>query len=89
MLDTIALAKRLSQVSPYAARLEPVIHRVPDLMEGNDQLRPLWEAWCRNTASNATPRRYFAKEELDVLRSFFEYLYFSSDAFIRSVKTRR
>jgi hypothetical protein len=35
-----SLVKRLCQVSPYASRIEPLIGRIPEIMERNDQLRP-------------------------------------------------
>lgn len=37
-----SLAKRLCQISPYAGRIEPLIGLIPEIMEQNDQLRPLW-----------------------------------------------
>ena len=46
-----SLAKRLCQVSSYAGRIEPLIGLIPEIMERNDQLRPLWTAW----RENATP----------------------------------
>ena len=84
-----SLAKRLCRVSPYAGRIEPLIDRIPDLMERNDQLRPLWQAWQQNATPDLTPSRYFTPPEIKVLRDFLKYLYFASDAFARSARTGR
>jgi hypothetical protein len=84
-----SLAKRLCQVSPYAGRIEPLIGRIPGIMEGNDQLRPLWTAWLQNATPDLTPRQIFTPGEIKVLRDFLEYLYFASDAFARSARTGR
>ena len=88
MIETVLLAKRLTQVSPYAARIEPLAQRVPDIMEGNHQLRPLWQVWCQQASPNVMPEKIFTKVQIKILRSFFEYLYFASDAFIASVGNR-
>jgi hypothetical protein len=80
------LAKRLCQVSPYASELEPLIGVIPEIMERNDQLKPLWTAWRENATPDLPPRRYFAPSQLKLLRAFFEYLYFASDAFARSAR---
>jgi hypothetical protein len=84
-----SLAKRLCHVSPYAHRIEPIIDRIPDIMEQNDQLRPLWKAWQQNATPNLTPQQYFTRSEIKVLRDFLKYLYFASDGFARSARTRR
>jgi hypothetical protein len=84
-----SLAKRLCQVSPYADRIEPLIGLIPEIMERNDQLRPLWTAWRQNATPDLTPRQYFARGQIKVLRDFLEYLYFASDAFARSAQSRR
>jgi hypothetical protein len=84
-----SLAKRLCHVSPYAGRIEPIIDRIPHLMEQNDQLRPLWKAWQQNATPNLTPRQYFTRSEIKVLCDFLKYLYFASDAFARSARTGR
>ena len=84
-----SLAKRLCQVSPYAGRIEPIIDRIPEIMERNDQLRPLWTAWRQNATPDLTPRQYFTRSEIKLLRDFVEYLYFASDAFARSAQTGR
>lgn len=83
------LAKRLCQVSPYAVRIEPLIARIPEIMERNDQLRPLWTAWQQNATPGLTPRQYFSPHDIKVLRDFLQYLYFSSDAFARSARRGR
>ncbi|WP_301100473.1 hypothetical protein [Propionivibrio sp.] len=88
MTDIISLARRLSQASSYALRIEPLAHRIPDLMESNDQLRPLWDTWRQQAAPNVAVEKVFTKEQLRILRSFFEHLYFASDAFARSVGKR-
>ena len=84
-----SLAKRLCQVSPYAGRIEPLIGLVPEIMERNDQLRPLWAAWRLNATPDLTPQQYFTREQIKVLCDFVEYLYFASDAFARSARTGR
>jgi hypothetical protein len=84
-----SLAKRLCQVSPYASRIEPLIGLIPEIMERNDQLRPLWTAWRQNATPDLTPRRYFTRREINVLCDFVEYLYFASDAFVRSARRGR
>jgi hypothetical protein len=84
-----SLAKRLCQVSPYAGRIEPLIGLIPEIMERNDQLRPLWTAWRQNATPDLKPRQYFARGQIKVLRDFLEYLYFASDAFARSAQSRR
>lgn len=84
-----ALARRLCQVSPYAGRIEPLLDRIPEIMEANDQLRPLWTAWRQNATPDLTPRKYFDRGQIKVLRNFIEYLYFASDAFARSARTGR
>jgi hypothetical protein len=84
-----SLTKRLCQVSPYAGRIEPIIDLIPEIMERNDQLRPLWAAWRQNATPDLTPRQYFTRREIKVLRDFVEYLYFASDAFVRSARTGR
>ena len=84
-----SLAKRLCQVSSYAGRIEPLIGLVPEIMERNDQLRPLWTAWRQNATPDLTPRQYFTRREIKVLCSFVEYLYFASDAFARSARVGR
>jgi hypothetical protein len=84
-----SLARRLCQVSPYAGRIEPIIDLIPEIMERNDQLRPLWTAWRQNATPDLTPRQYFTGCEIKVLCDFVEYLYFASDAFARSARTRR
>jgi hypothetical protein len=84
-----SLAKRLCQVSPYASRVEPLIGMIPEIMERNDQLRPLWAAWEKNATPDLTPRQYFTRREIKVLCDFLEYLYFASDAFARSARTGR
>ena len=84
-----SLAKRLCQVSPYAGRIESFIGLIPEIMERNDQLRPLWTAWRQNATPDLTPRQYFTRREIKVLCDFVEYLYFASDAFARSARTGR
>ena len=84
-----SLAKRLCQVSPYAGRIEPLIGLIPEIMERNDQLRPLWTAWRQNATPDLTPRQYFNRDQIKVLRDFVEYLYFASDAFARLARRRR
>jgi hypothetical protein len=84
-----SLSKRLCQVSPYASRIEPIIDLIPEIMERNDQLRPLWMAWRQNATPDLTPRQCFTRSEIKVLCDFVEYLYFASDAFARSVRTAR
>jgi len=84
-----SLAKRLCQVSSYADRVEPFIGLIPDIMERNDQLRPLWTAWQQNATPDLTPQQYFTRSEIKLLRDFVEYLYFASDAFARSARTGR
>jgi len=81
------LAKRLCQVSPYAGRIEPILELIPEIMEHNQQLRPLWTAWRQNATPDLTPRQYFTRSEIKLLRDFVEYLYFASDAFARSART--
>ena len=83
-----SLTKRLCQVSPYADRIEPIIDLIPDIMERNDQLRPLWTAWRQNATPDLTPRQYFTRSEIKVLCDFLEYLYFASDTFARSARRR-
>lgn len=80
------LVKRLCQVSPYADRLEPLSGRIPEIMERNEQLRPLWTAWRQNATPDLRPRQYFNRREIRVLRDFLQYLYFASDAFARSAR---
>ena len=84
-----SLPKRLCQVSPYAGRIEPIIDLIPEIMERNDQLRPLWTAWRQTATPDLTPQQYFTRSEIKVLCDFVEYLYFASDAFARSVRTGR
>ena len=84
-----SLTKRLCQVSPYAGHIEPLIGLIPEIMERNDQLRPLWTAWRQNATPDLTPRQYFARREIKVLCDFLEYLYFASDAFARSARAGR
>jgi hypothetical protein len=84
-----SLAKRLCQVSPYAGSIEPIVGLIPEIMERNDQLRPLWSAWLQNATPDLTPWRYFTRGEIKVLCNFMEYLYFASDAFARSARTGR
>ena len=83
------LARRLCQVSPYAGRIEPLMGLIPDIMERNEQLRPLWTAWRQNAKPELTPQQYFTRREIKVLRDFVEYLYFASDAFARSARSGR
>jgi len=84
-----SLARRLCQVSPYAGRIEPLIGLIPEIMERNDQLRPLWTAWRQNATPDLTARQYFSRREIKVLRGFVEYLYFASDTFARSARRSR
>jgi hypothetical protein len=84
-----SLARRLCQVSPYAGRIEPLIGLIPEIMERNDQLRPLWTAWQQNATPELTPGQYFTRGEIKLLRAFVEYLYFASDAFARSARRDR
>lgn len=84
-----SLAKGLCQVSPYAGRIEPLIRLIPEIMERNDQLRPLWTAWRQNATPDLTARQYFTRAEIKVLCDFVEYLYFASDAFARSARIGR
>lgn len=83
-----SLVRRLCQVSPYADRIEPLIGLIPEIMERNDQLRPLWMAWRQNATPDLTPRQYFSRSQIKVLGDFVEYLYFASDAFARSARGR-
>jgi hypothetical protein len=83
-----SLIKRLCQVSPYAGRIEPLIHLIPEIMERNEQLRPLWTAWRENATPDLTPRKYFTREQIKVLSDFVQYLYFASDVFARSARGR-
>ena len=83
------LARRLCQVSPYAGRIEPLIGRIPEIMERNDQLRPIWTAWRQNASPDLTPQQYFSHGQIKVLCDFLEYLYFASDAFAHLARTRR
>ncbi|HUJ49353.1 MAG TPA: hypothetical protein VLW25_04115 [Bryobacteraceae bacterium] len=83
-----SLAKRLCQVSRYAGRIEPLMGLIPEIMERNDQLRPLWAAWRQNATPDLTPRQYFSRSQIKVLCDFLEYLYFASDAFARSARGR-
>ncbi len=89
MSDYDLLAKRLCQVSPYADGIEPLIGLIPEIMERNDQLRPLWTAWRENARPDLKPRQYYTRREIRVLRDFFEYLYYASDSFARSARSRR
>ena len=89
MSDDDSLAKRLCQLSPYARDIEPLVGLIPELMERNEELRPLWVAWRQNAAPDLMPRQYFNRSEIKVLCEFMQYLYFASDAFARSAKTRR
>ena len=89
MSGDASLAQRLCQVSPYASRIEALIRLIPEIMERNDQLRPLWTAWRQNATPDLTPRQYFTRAQIKVLCDFVEYLYFASDAFARSARTRR
>lgn len=89
MRDHVSLARRLCQVSPYADRIEPLIVLVPEIMDRNDQLRPLWTAWRQNATPDLTPRQYFDRDQIKVLCDFVEYLYFSSDAFARLARGHR
>lgn|SRR5579859_259416 len=89
MSDHDSLTKRLCQVSPYAGRIEPFIDLIPEIMERNDQLRPLWTAWRQNATPDLTPGQYFNRREIKVLREFVKYLYFASDAFARSARRGR
>ena len=84
-----SLAKRLCQVSRYAGRIEPLMGLIPEIMERNDQLRPLWTAWRQNATPDLTPRQHFAGSEIKVLCDFVAYLYFASDAFARSARIGR
>ena len=84
-----SLAARLCQLSPYADRIEPLMGMIPDIMERNDQLRPLWTAWRQNATPDLMPQQYFTRREIKVLRDFLEYLYFASDAFARSARSGR
>ena len=84
-----SLARRLCQVSPYGGRIERLIGLIPDIMERNDQLRPLWTAWRQNATPDLTPRQFFTRGQIKLLRDFVEYLYFASDAFARSARSRR
>ena len=84
-----SLVKRLCQVSPYARRIESLMGLIPEIMERNDQLRPLWAAWRQNATPDLTPREYFTRCEIKVLCDFVEYLYFASDAFARSARRGR
>lgn len=84
-----SLAKRLCQVSPYADRIEPLIGLIPEIMERNDQLRPLWTAWRQNATPDLKPRQYFTRDQIKVLSDFVEYLYFASDAFAGLARKRR
>ena len=84
-----SLAKQLCQVSPYADGIEKLIDLIPEIMERNDQLRPLWTAWRQNATPDLMPRQYFAPDQIKVLCDFVEYLYFASDAFGRSARVGR
>lgn len=84
-----SLAKRLCQVSPYAGGIESLTGLIPEIMERNDQLRPLWTAWRQNATPDLTPQQYFNKREIKVLYAFMEYLYFASDAFADSARRSR
>jgi hypothetical protein len=84
-----SLAKRLCLVSPYAGSIEPLIGVIPEIMERNDQLRPLWTAWRQDATPDLTPRQYFTRREIKVLCDFVEYLYFASDAFACSARIGR
>jgi hypothetical protein len=83
------LAKRLCQVSRYADRIEPLIGLIPEIMERNGQLRPLWTAWRQNATPDLTPQQYFTRDQIKVLCDFVEYLYFASDAFAGLTRKRR
>lgn len=87
--DLNSLARRLCQISPYASRIEPLISAIPEIMERNDQLRPLWTAWQQNAGTDMTPAQYFAPHDVKVLRDFLQYLYFASDAFAISARRGR
>ncbi len=87
--DPEALVKRLCQVSPYAGRIESFVGLIPEIMERNDQLRPLWTAWRQNATPDLTPRQYFTRREIKVLCDFVKYLYFASDAFAGSARSGR
>lgn len=89
MNDHASLAKRLCQVSPYANRIEPLIGLIPEIMERNDQLRPLWTAWRQNATPDLKPRQYFTRDQIKVLSDFVEYLYFASDAFAALARKHR
>lgn len=84
-----SMAKRLCQVSPYADRIESLIGLIPEIMERNDQLRPLWIAWRQNGTPDLKPRQYFARDQIKVLCDFVEYLYFASDGFARAARGGR
>ena len=84
-----SLAKRLCQVSPYAGDIEPLLGLIPEIMERNDQLHPLWTAWRQNATPGLTPRQYFTRREIKALCDFVEYLYFASDAFALAARRGR
>ena len=89
MSDHDSLAKRLCQVSPYARRVEHLMGLIPQIMERNDQLRPLWTAWLQNATPHLTPRQCFTPREIKVLCDFVKYLYFASDSFAHSGRRNR
>lgn len=89
MSGNVSLAKRLCQVSPYADRIASIVELIPEIMERNDQLRPLWNAWQQNATLDLTPQEYFSRADIKVLREFMKYLYFASDAFARSARSGR
>ena len=84
-----SLAKRLCEVSPYAERMGPIVGLIPEIMERNEQLRPLWNAWQQHATPDLTPQKYFSRHDIKVLREFMKYLYFASDAFARSARSGR
>lgn len=86
MVDSSHHIQRLLRLSPYRSQIIRLADRLPKIMENNNQLRPLWHRWISQDTNALQPQQVFSSDEIKILRSFFEYLYFASNSFKSTMK---
>lgn len=79
------LAKDLVNISSEAAEIQHLVERIPEIMCANDQLQPLWERWEKKGKNAKSPHKLFSRQEICILKAFFEYLSYASDRFISQI----
>lgn len=86
-LDFRALVVALLPLDPYHAALEPLVDDLARIAELNDQLNGAFHRIAERSgfAAGGQVHREHLGEDATAVHAFFEYVHFSSPAFLKSV----